>query len=1012
MPPGHHGEAYHYQRRQVQQAHGQHVIGRHSNPPLHLHPHSFLSVVSEEDDPQLEHNRYHHHHHGRRQRPPFHTLLPLLPPLQTSSLALSPPPHTRLDVDRHADDPDFRHHHHHHHHHSRSSRSFLDIDSNPSSPSISSLRPYHPTGGKEDKKCAAGANIDNNTTTTTRLSFGTSPPHTLQTFLHSARSSLVSTLGTVAPAASTTALGPAPSLTASPWAPSSLSSWSGHHLLQQTRNRRVPQSIRTVSSLSSSTGSDGRSLTFGTATAWYPTSLAPAPAPATATGPAPAARPTARAAPTLLSISTADSSTTDTDRSDTASDPDSELMTIGANLSDQEWTTTSSFFHLDGSWRYDAAPPSATRDDLRPFTSMSSRPAPSESAHEDGSSNNDSSAGDVEAGLSRDSNEGQNRGTADDEPESPLRDDASTIRGEDTYGQSTLKASWASWDTGVPTTPGDSLDGRMNADNGPPPFLGESAADSISLSSASSTLAAAVSLYESPYPSPTGSSSVSPRALPAEDIDISTGIESLDINAGQDPGSLSSPGHHRYFSDFDHEQFAHLSLPDTELDNLSTSSAPSLRSRRIRASRFGPGYHGDKLKRRSSRRPSFYANLPDKIRRQHLTTEEQIVVARLRRQHNCRSVSANDGEGNRISRPGSYVAAYRAHQGMAVLEGRSQAAESRNVPGSFHDSFRWLDEDQDLDLSLRLDDYHANLQRDLPPSTKSRRPSFRRHLSINKIPFGRPPFSNSRPGTTHTATPTSPQPMFANPFTQAPATTHLRRKSRTLSLISPKHSPQDSIGGFDPAAAHYQDPEARLKLKLYLASPSKFDEALQFGFPAADSGATAQSSQDGGARNCAGPDRSASSDEQDNGRTFLTDDRSSVCSDDASVGDPESPKTPQISEQVLGLGRPLRVNTDVKGPSKTSIDCASATREMTLRMTLTRPDLRANEEQMYGWQRDKDALPGRNSPTRLLRDDHSSVPSETSKESIEKQLATMDQWEAPGSESGVMKRFWNRVRRV
>lgn len=348
---------------------------------------------------------------------------------------------------------------------------------------------------------------------------------------------------------------------------------------------------------------------------------------------------------------------------------------------------------------------------------------------------------------------------------------------------------------------------------------------------------------------------------------------------------------------------------------------------------------------------------------------------------------------------------------MAVPEGLSRPSENHHhVQTSFYDSFRWLDEDQDLDLSLRLDDYHANLQRDLPSSTKSRRPSFRRHLSINKIPFGRPPFSNSRPGTTHTATPTSPQPLFANPFSQTPAPSHLRRKSRTLSLISPKHSPQDSISGFDPAAAHYQDPEARLKLKLYLASPQKFDEALQFGFPATDNGATAPSSKDGGARNHPASDRSAA-DDQDKGATFLTDDRSSVCSDDASVGDPESPKTPQISEQVLA--RPLRVHTDLKGLSKlSSMDCASASREMTLRMTLTRPDLRANEEQIYGWQKDRDVLPGRNSPTRLLREEHGATPSETPKESLEKQLAAMDQWgEAQGSESGVMKRFWNRVRR-
>ncbi|KAK5196777.1 hypothetical protein LTR16_006689, partial [Cryomyces antarcticus] len=40
-------------------------------------------------------------------------------------------------------------------------------------------------------------------------------------------------------------------------------------------------------------------------------------------------------------------------------------------------------------------------------------------------------------------------------------------------------------------------------------------------------------------------------------------------------------------------------------------------------------------------------------------------------------------------------------------------------------------------------------------------------------------------------------------------------------------------------AKHYTDPEARMKLRLYLASPQKFDEALEFGFPSSDTIGTA-----------------------------------------------------------------------------------------------------------------------------------------------------------------------------
>jgi len=41
----------------------------------------------------------------------------------------------------------------------------------------------------------------------------------------------------------------------------------------------------------------------------------------------------------------------------------------------------------------------------------------------------------------------------------------------------------------------------------------------------------------------------------------------------------------------------------------------------------------------------------------------------------------------------------------------------------------------------------------------------------------------------------------------------------------------ERINSTDTDAAYYQDPEARLKLRVYLAFPQKFDEAVEFGFP-------------------------------------------------------------------------------------------------------------------------------------------------------------------------------------
>ncbi|KAM0329858.1 hypothetical protein ACHAQA_004023 [Verticillium albo-atrum] len=485
----------------------------------------------------------------------------------------------------------------------------------------------------------------------------------------------------------------------------------------------------------------------------------------------------------------------------------------------------------------------------------------------------------------------------------------------------------------------------------------------------------------------------------------------------------------KYFSSLERLRFAQL--PPTDLDRPIAASAArtntntgsgftttdldtlsSFKRRRRRSSRIVSDHTASRLTRRSSRRPSFYANLPEKIKRQHLTSEEQIVVARLRR-HNIKLVSPNDTV-RRSGRRASNVAIPDSLYSPTLVPPRPQTMEThesqpwipeavKKGPDSFYDSFRWLEEDDELDLRLHLDDYHANLRQELPPPTKSRRPSFRRHLSITKVPFGRSSISSSRPGTTHATTPTSPAYPPSSPL--ANQTVHTRRKSRALSLISPKQSPKDTMAGFDPAAAHYQDPEARQKLKLYLASPLKFDEAVQYGFPSTDGAVKGPKPVE---EDVVVPKM------QQKPRTFLADDKSSIYSDELSAADSDSPKTPHAFEKP-GI-RPLRVPTEPEGPGKLVDDTSGApsSREMTLRMTLTRPDLRANEEQIYGWQQ-KATLVGRKSTSNALRDDFDPVTCSregNSKESFERQFAAMDQWQSQVNERGVMKRFWHKVRRA
>lgn len=288
---------------------------------------------------------------------------------------------------------------------------------------------------------------------------------------------------------------------------------------------------------------------------------------------------------------------------------------------------------------------------------------------------------------------------------------------------------------------------------------------------------------------------------------------------------------------------------------------------------------------------AFLAKLPAKIREKHLTREEQVLVARQLRQSVILDAAdeaffkAGRLANRRPSPPPVYPPTLSSSErpSMESLLSDNASAGKRD---SLYDSFRWLDEEEDLNLRLALDDYHVNLRESVPMAPKDpRSPSFRRHMSFSKVPFGRTSIS-SRPGTKDAQQP--PPSANSTSATSVGFPQPGRRKSRALSLITPKHAVYESISSIDPGATHYQDPEARLKLRVYLASPQKFDEAIEFGFPSSDSSAipyrdlpSAKGQSDG-----------IFSPDSEKFKTFLEDDKSSIYSDDASLPDPESPRTP------------------------------------------------------------------------------------------------------------------------
>lgn len=415
-------------------------------------------------------------------------------------------------------------------------------------------------------------------------------------------------------------------------------------------------------------------------------------------------------------------------------------------------------------------------------------------------------------------------------------------------------------------------------------------------------------------------------------------------------------------------------------------------------------------------------NHPFLPRQDTLTREEQVALAKQLRQ----SVIL-DAAGEALSKAGHRLvgrftppvetpptlSSGRPSMDSRISDLQDPPAHHATARDSFYDSFRWLEEDEDLDLSLHIDDYHTKSGEAMTTPPKERRPSFRRRMSIGKMPFGKSPGSSSRPSTRDMfRVPTFPMGAAAaaaapDPHSQQPG----RRKSRALSLITPRHASHASVASLDSAAAHYQDPEARLKLRAYLSTPQKFDEAVQFGFPSNDIGALRSYPEPQQPNK--GDLRRKASDDSEKLKTFLSDDHSSIYSDEGSAADPDTPMTPHSPEKEKQSSKNgcSHLEPPPTSDSESSMRGPSVSREMTMRMTLTRPDLRAAEDQMYGWQRNVQARGGRMSQSAPRGEGAACAADAKAKTDYEKFFSELDESAGPACEGGAMKRFWHRVTR-
>lgn len=329
-----------------------------------------------------------------------------------------------------------------------------------------------------------------------------------------------------------------------------------------------------------------------------------------------------------------------------------------------------------------------------------------------------------------------------------------------------------------------------------------------------------------------------------------------------------------------------------------------------------------------------FFSLPAKIQQSHFSEEERILIRQAYHQNTIFG-AANPSLGHlQKTPPTSWSLSSHPSQSTfrtsTLYFDSSDSSDSddsdgdpnENMDASMYDSFRWLDDDAELDLTL--DGYQGH---DAYPTAKPprRRPSFRRTMAFNTVQFGR----KGPLALTHKRIPSlSRLSQSPSPLTKTTSRNSISRPSSRQP--STQYIPRSSTSSIDPSAQYYQDPEARLKLRVFLASPQKFDEAIKFGFPSLDT------------ENLS-PKRISVEKEQkpvEFTGTFLDDDDASLCGDNDDKDQPNPSRlskdmegsSPKSAALCKGQWQPSRPHP---GPRQ-----ISGNREMTLKMTLTRPDLR------------------------------------------------------------------------
>ncbi|EME49948.1 hypothetical protein DOTSEDRAFT_68687 [Dothistroma septosporum NZE10] len=326
--------------------------------------------------------------------------------------------------------------------------------------------------------------------------------------------------------------------------------------------------------------------------------------------------------------------------------------------------------------------------------------------------------------------------------------------------------------------------------------------------------------------------------------------------------------------------------------------------------------------------------LPDKVKRSHFTPEELLLLTESSERALASACISDNGLSSRTTTD------RKASIGPESIESIGSSLCRSSVSDGMVDDIDakdWLDVDAESIGSLEYGEeivrFYArkgsiSSMHSLAPTVtsgmESRRKSFSRKRAIKLAPIPLPP------------------PTLLPAVPPLPSPTTLSNLNKLVQLPAPATTPTETA----PQTKYYKDSHARQKLREYLASPEKFDEALEFGF-SGEQGLPMRSSS-----LASHVERSAEDEDEGLSAAGSKDDE-----DEAAVAG--SPRTPSVVNEVFTSIKTPHSSLDSGvvlpyTPGRVSGRCTSPTfdgREMTLRMTLTRPDLRAPEEELYAFQR-------------------------------------------------------------